>query len=57
MLDWRQLVHESDEQLARRDVAEVELACAAGLPDAEKIDIPLCLRRIDEGAKLGRVRQ
>jgi hypothetical protein len=54
MLDWRQLVHESDEQLARRDVAEVELACAAGLPGAEKIDIALCLRRIDEGTKLVR---
>jgi hypothetical protein len=54
MLDWRQLVYESDEQLARRDVAEVELACAAGLPDAEKIDISLCRRKLDKAAELVR---
>jgi hypothetical protein len=44
MLDWKQLALESDEQLASRDVAEVHLACAAGLPGAERIDVPAYLR-------------
>lgn len=47
MLDWKQLVHESDEQLATRDIAEIHFACAAGLPGAERIDVPAYLRIID----------
>lgn len=50
MLDWKQLVLESDEQLASRDVAEIHFACAAGLPGAERIDIPLYLRDLDQYA-------
>lgn len=48
MLDWKQLVFESDEQLATRDIAEVNLACAAGLPGSVKIDYDLCRRKLDE---------
>jgi hypothetical protein len=48
MIDWKQLVLESDEQLATRDIAEVNLACAAGLPGSVKIDYDLCRRKLDE---------
>lgn len=51
MLDWKQLVFESDEQLATHDIAEVHLACAAGLPDAEKIDVGQCSDRLDYYAR------
>lgn len=51
MLDWKQLVFESDEQLATRDIAEVHLACAAGLPGAERLDVPAYLRIIDQYAE------
>jgi hypothetical protein len=51
MLAWRQLVNESDQQLAARDVAEVHLACAEGLPDAANIDVDLCLDRLDYYAR------
>lgn len=47
MLDWKQLVLESDEQLATRDIAEVNLACTAGLPDAGEIDVDRCRERLD----------
>jgi hypothetical protein len=42
-------------ELARRDVAEINLAAASGLPGAEDLDISACVRRLDEGAE--RVRQ
>ncbi|MCI0455604.1 MAG: hypothetical protein L0Z62_01325 [Gemmataceae bacterium] len=51
MLAWQQLVHQSDDELSRLDIAEVNLACAAGLPDAEGIDPELCQFRLDYWAR------
>jgi hypothetical protein len=41
----------SEEELAGRDLAEMNLACAAGLPDATDIDVQGCLKRLDEMAE------
>jgi hypothetical protein len=46
MLDWYDLVHLSDGELGRLDIAEVNLACTAGLPGTERMDVRLCLDRI-----------
>jgi hypothetical protein len=46
MLDWYDLVHLPGEELGRLDIAEVNLACAAGLPGTEWMDARLCLDRI-----------
>ncbi len=50
MLGWQQLVRLSDPELARCDLAAVNLACAAGLPGAQQIDVPGCLRQLDSWA-------
>lgn len=55
MLDWQQLVHLSDRELARIDIALTNLACAAGLPGSDRIDVGLCLRTLDAWA--GQARQ
>jgi hypothetical protein len=41
----------SDEELAKYDIAEVNLACASGLPGTEKIDVPASLRLLDRWAE------
>ncbi len=51
MLEWRQLVHLSDAELACLDVAEVNLACAQGLPGTENLNIALCLETLHQWAK------
>lgn len=51
MLDWLQLVHLSDADLARLDIARVNLACAAGLPGSDQIDEPACLDKLDYWAR------
>jgi hypothetical protein len=51
MLDWRQLASLPEEALGALDVAEVNLACAAGLPGAEDIDHERCLRTLDHWAE------
>jgi hypothetical protein len=51
MLDWRRLVWLSERELAALDIAQVNLACAAGLPGADKIDHDECIRRIDHYAR------
>jgi hypothetical protein len=38
----------SDEELGQVDIAEVNLACAAGLPGSEELDVSLCLKRLEE---------
>ncbi len=48
MLNWRQLARQSNDELASLDIAEVHLACAADLPDSERIDCEGCIRKIDE---------
>jgi hypothetical protein len=47
MLDWKDVVHLSDEDLGRYDIAAVNLACAVGLPDAGGIDPDLATHRLD----------
>ncbi len=49
-LEWRDLVRLSDRDLARVDIALVNLACAAGLPGSDQIDIDHCLRVLDSWA-------
>jgi hypothetical protein len=46
-LTWKELAQLAPDELARCDVAAVNLACAAGLPGAERIDVPMCLARLD----------
>lgn len=50
MLDWRHLRELSEAELAKYDIAAVNLACAAGLPGAERIDNSHCLRTLDDWA-------
>jgi hypothetical protein len=38
MLNWNELARWPERQLATVDVADVNLACADGLPGSEKID-------------------
>lgn len=49
-LGWEWLVPLFNEELARHDVAAVNLACAAGLPGADEIDTDYCLYKLDEWA-------
>jgi hypothetical protein len=52
MLDWRNLALLSDAELSRLDVAAVNLACAAWLPDAPtEAQILECLDRLDHYAR------
>jgi hypothetical protein len=47
MLSWKELLHWSEEELARLDLAAVHLACAEGLPGAEELDVAFCLGTLD----------
>jgi hypothetical protein len=47
MMQWRQLTNQTDEQLARLDVAEVNLACAVGLPRTEGVEEAFCRQTLD----------
>jgi hypothetical protein len=38
------------EELAKVEIAEMNLLCAQGLPGSEQLDIPKCLKRLDEWA-------
>lgn len=51
MLHWKQLANLTDDELATYDIAEVNLACAEGLPDAEKIDHFECIDRLNHYAR------
>lgn len=48
---FRELLALSPEQLARVDMALVNLLCAEGLPGAEKLDIPQCLTVLNRWAR------
>jgi hypothetical protein len=52
--DWRDYIAMSQDELARHDIAAVNLACAAGLPGAERIDVPWCLGWLDRATELVR---
>ena len=49
--DWRQLGRLPDAELAKFDVAPVNLACAVGLPGSEQIDAERCVQTLDEWAE------
>lgn len=52
MLHWKKLTDLSDDDLATYDIAEVNLACAADLPDAPgPLTIMECLHKLDEWTK------
>jgi hypothetical protein len=51
MLDWKQLVHLTDAELAKYDIAEVNLACAAGFPGFEKQQHDACIGRLNHYAR------
>jgi hypothetical protein len=50
MVSWRNLARLSDRELARVDIALINLACAEGLPGSETIDANLCPRTLDAWA-------
>lgn len=52
MLRWKQLCRLPEQELGAYDIAEVNLACAEGLPGAEKIDHAGCLDRLDHCTRL-----
>lgn len=51
MLTWQELVRRSDHGLAELDLIAVNLACAAGLPDAENVDVQGCQHRVDHWSR------
>jgi hypothetical protein len=48
--DWRSLALLPEQHLASLDMAEVNLACAVGLPDADRFDPQTVLARLDKWA-------
>lgn len=52
MIHWKKLALETNEELARRDLAEIHLACAEGLPGWDRIDHVYCLRWLDGAARV-----
>lgn len=48
--DWRDLARMTDAELEHVDLAVMNLACAAGLPGSEAIDVPGCLDTLDRWA-------
>jgi len=50
MLTLEQPRNPSDEELTRFDLAAVDLACAVGLPGAERLDIPTCFAWVNHAA-------
>jgi hypothetical protein len=49
--DWKRLCWLSEEELSRYDIAVVNLACAADLPGAERIEYETCLFQLDYFAR------
>ena len=49
-MDYESWCALSDDELVGRDVGEVNLAAAFGLPGAEELEIPACRRQLDEWA-------
>lgn len=48
--DWRDLVRMSEPELARVDIAVMNLACAVGLPGSEHYNAAQCLKCLDDWA-------
>jgi hypothetical protein len=51
VLPWKEYVRLPEPELGRHDLAAYHLACLAGIPDAEGVDVAACLRRLDEHAR------
>jgi hypothetical protein len=51
MLCWEKLALETDQQLSARDIAEVNLACAEGLPGSDYINHDACIDRLSHYAR------
>lgn len=51
MLNWQSLIAVPERDLARIDIAELNLACAESLPHPEPIDRNRCLHTIDAWAE------
>jgi hypothetical protein len=51
---FNRLLAMCDEELAQQDIAVVNLLCATDLPSADPLDIPQCLRQLDEWAEYAR---
>lgn len=51
MLTWQQLVRCTDSELARIDLASLNLACAVGLPGSDRIDHERCIRKLDDWSR------
>ena len=51
---YDQLTNLSDEQLAKLDIALVNLLCAEGLPGSESLNIEKCLITLDEWANMAK---
>jgi hypothetical protein len=47
VVNWQEYAWQSDEQLERVPVELLNAACAAKLPNAEWLDLPLCTRKLD----------
>jgi hypothetical protein len=47
-MDWHKLSKLAESELARFDIAHLNLIAAQGLPGAERLDIARCLRTLDE---------
>src|ERR1041384_1740124 len=52
VVKWLDLVKMADEELAPLDVAEVNLACAEGLPGSEQIYHEGCIGQLDYFARM-----
>jgi len=50
-LTYQGLLKATDAELAKIDIAEMNMACAEGLPGAENIDIPAHLKTLDRWAR------
>jgi|SRR5581483_572603 len=50
MTAWEKLVCLTEDELARIDIAEVNSACAVGLPGTESLDVSFCRKTLDEWA-------
>src|SRR6266404_3484036 len=54
MMPWNSLVRMPDVDLARIDLALINLVCAEGLPGAEQLDAGFCLGALDRWAEMVR---
>jgi len=54
LMDYQRLSSLSEDELSHIDIAELNLACAVGLPRSSDFDIPTCLNVLDQWTSLVR---